>query len=245
MSKSIDRAIDWDGLDAAKYADEDEMLAQVCGLSSLAKARREQIRKQAIELVQLARKQRRRKGMMESFLAEFGLSNKEGLALMCLAEALLRVPDEETADALIAEKISSGNWADHAGQSGSVLVNASTWGLMLTGKVIDGGRRIEKDMAGFINRLTSRLGEPVIRSAMMQAMRIMGEQFVLGRSIKQALKRGKKFGSSAAPAIFSFDMLGEGAATAADAARYFERYANAIDDLGKTRGRGSVQEVSG
>jgi RHH-type proline utilization regulon transcriptional repressor/proline dehydrogenase/delta 1-pyrroline-5-carboxylate dehydrogenase len=241
----MSNCIDWDSLDLKKYADEAELLTQVCGLSSLSVEEREQIRAQAVELVELARKQRRRKGMMESFLQEFGLSNKEGLALMCLAEALLRVPDEDTADALIAEKISSGNWAEHAGRSDSLLVNASTWGLMLTGKLVDGGERIEKDPAGFVKRLASRLGEPAIRAAMLQAMRIMGEQFVLGRSIKEALKRGAKFGSKELPAIFSFDMLGEGACTAEDAARYHRRYADAIHDVGKARGKGSVREVSG
>lgn len=237
--------IDWDSLDLKKYADEDQMLAQLGRLCALSDDTREQIRTQAVELVQLARKQRKSKGMMESFLQEFGLSNKEGLALMCLAEALLRVPDEKTADALIAEKISSGNWSDHAGKSDSLLVNASTWGLMLTGKLIKGGRQIEKDPAGFVKRLASRIGEPAIRTAMLQAMRIMGEQFVLGRNIKNALKRGSKFGSQETPAIFSFDMLGEGACTKADAKRYFKRYADAIADVGKVRGSGSVREVSG
>ncbi len=238
-------AIDWDSLDLKKHSDEAKMLAQIGGLSALSDAAREQIRGQAVELVELARSGHGRKGMMESFLQEFGLSNKEGLALMCLAEALLRVPDGQTADALIAEKIASGNWSDHAGKSDSLLVNASTWGLMLTGKLVDGGRQIEKDPAGYVKRLVSRMGEPAIRGAMLQAMRIMGEQFVLGRSIDDALKRGKKFGDADVPAIFSFDMLGEGAVTQSDAQRYQKRYSDAIHDVGKVRGAGSVREVSG
>ncbi len=241
----MSEAINWNALDNHKYEDEDKLLSRLGGLSGLDADAREQIRLQAVELVELARGQKHPKGMMESFLSEFGLSNKEGLALMCLAEALLRVPDDKTADALIAEKISSGNWADHAGKSDSLLVNASTWGLMLTGKVIDGGRQIEKDPAGLVKRLVSRMGEPAIRAAMLQAMRIMGEQFVLGRNIKKALKRGGKFGSKAQPAIFSFDMLGEGACTKDDAKRYFERYAAAIHDVGKERKSGSIRKVSG
>jgi len=237
--------INWEALDLQKYEDESKMLSRLSGLTGLCADAREQIKLQAVELVELARTQKRPKGMMESFLAEFGLSNKEGLALMCLAEALLRVPDEKTADALIAEKVSSGDWADHAGKSDSLLVNASTWGLMLTGKLIDGGRQIEKDPAGLVKRLVAKMGEPAIRAAMLQAMRIMGEQFVLGRNIKQALKRGVRFGDKDKPAIFSFDMLGEGACTKLDAQRYFERYADAIHDAGKACKNGSVYEVSG
>ncbi|PHR59705.1 MAG: bifunctional proline dehydrogenase/L-glutamate gamma-semialdehyde dehydrogenase [Robiginitomaculum sp.] len=237
--------MDWNGLDAGKHGDEAQMLSRLCTMSALDAEASEQIRKQAIELVVLARKQRRAKGMMESFLQEFGLSNKEGLALMCLAEALLRVPDGQTADALIAEKIASGDWSTHAGQSESLAVNASTWGLMLTGTLIDAGRQIEQNPAGFVKRLASRIGEPAIRSAMLQAMRIMGEQFVLGRDIKDALKRGKKSAKGALKPIFSFDMLGEGACTAGDATRYHQRYAAAIHDVGKARGQGNVREVSG
>lgn len=238
-------SLDWDALDRQKYADEDQAIAHLAGLATLSEEERDAIHKQAVELVQLARKTRKRKGMMESFLQEFGLSNKEGLALMCLAEALLRVPDSETVDALIAEKVGSGDWAGHLGQSDSLLVNASTWGLMLTGKLIEGGRQLERDPAAYIRRLASRMGEPAIRSAMMQAMRIMGEQFVLGRTIKGALKRGAKWGSKEHKAIFSFDMLGEGARTRSDAERYFQRYSQAIEDVGQARGPGSVQEVSG
>ncbi|MBL4595086.1 MAG: proline dehydrogenase family protein, partial [Robiginitomaculum sp.] len=241
----MNTSINWHKLDHKKYADETGLLGRLCRLVAWPPGQRQQVRKQAIELVELARAQQRRKGMMESFLAEFGLSNKEGLALMCLAEALLRVPDEKTADALIAEKIASGNWAAHAGQSDSLLVNASTWGLMLTGRLLDGGQRVENDIPGFMGRLVSRLGEPAIRAAMLQAMRIMGEQFVLGRDIKSAIKRGSKLDSADARAIFSFDMLGEGARTRADAERYFERYANAIHEVGKARGPGTVREVSG
>ena len=159
----------------------------------------------------------RRKGMMESFLEEFGLTNSEGLALMCLAEALLRVPDTETKDDLIAEKIRSGDWGAHKGQSDSWLVNASTWGLMLTGRVIGAPESAKKGPSAFLGGLIRESGEPVIRAAMMQAMRIMGEQFVLGPTVREALKRGRRMVKSGEAAHFSFDMLGEGARTSADA----------------------------
>jgi RHH-type proline utilization regulon transcriptional repressor/proline dehydrogenase/delta 1-pyrroline-5-carboxylate dehydrogenase len=146
---------------------------------------------------------------------------------MCLAEALLRIPDQITQDALIAEKIGSADWAAHLGQSDSLFVNASTWGLMLTGKLVDVEADARRDLRGFIRRMAGRLGEPVIRAAVARAIGIMGEQFVLGRTIDAALKRAKSDG-----AMCSFDMLGEGARTADDAARYEASYAAAIETVG-------------
>ncbi len=236
-------SLNWDILDANKFADEDKALAGIgvrCGVDTRAQAK---IHKNAIALVKSARSMGRSKGMMESFLQEFGLSNQEGIALMCLAEALLRVPDAETKDALIAEKIGSGDWDSHAGKSDSFLVNASTWGLMLTGRLIEPAVGFKNDPGVYMRRLAGRVGEPAIRSSMMQAMRIMGEQFVLGRNIENALKRGKK--QSGATALFSFDMLGEAACTDDDARRYFTRYAKAIQAVGKSRGAGDVQQVNG
>ena len=164
--------------------------------------------------------------MVESFLQEFSLTTPEGLALMGLAEALLRTPDASTQDRLIAEKISAADWASHLGQSDSLLVNASTWGLMLTGKLIDVSGM--DDAIGTIRKLAARMGEPIVRTAVAQAMRIMGEQFVLGRTIEAAMARAAKDG-----AICSFDMLGEGARTEADADRYEAAYAHAIAAIGK------------
>ncbi|PHS29194.1 MAG: delta-1-pyrroline-5-carboxylate dehydrogenase [Robiginitomaculum sp.] len=236
-------SLDWNDLDTDKFADEDMALAGIgerCGLSAKEQS---QVHKSAIALVKKARKTNHAKGMMESFLQEFCLSNKEGIALMCLAEALLRVPDAQTKDALIAEKIGTGDWGSHAGQSDSFLVNASTWGLMLTGKLIEPDSGFKKDPAGYMRRLAGRVGEPAIRAGVMQAMRIMGEQFVLGRSIENALKRGAKAHGDGA--LFSFDMLGEAACTQGDAARYFERYFDAIKAVGNARGPGAVHEVNG
>ena len=166
-------------------------------------------------------------GLMEVFLAEYGLSTNEGVALMCLAEALLRVPDPETVDALIEDKIAPSSWGVHLGKSSSSLVNASTWALMLTGKVLKEG---EGDgIATVLHGAVKRLGEPVIRTAVGRAIREMGHQFVLGRTIDEAVRRGAKLARQGY--TFSYDMLGEAALTAADARKYFDAYANAIDDL--------------
>ena len=223
---------DWDTLDKAKFADEEAFLADVLANAPLDASSRQAAVRRGRELVEIARAKGRRKGMMESFLEEFGLSNSEGLALMCLAEALLRVPDADTRDDLIAEKIRSGDWGAHKGQSDSWLVNASTWGLMLTGRVIGPPREAQAGAGKFVQGLVRNSGEPVIRAAMMQAMRIMGEQFVLGRNVKEALKRGKRMVKAGEAAHFSFDMLGEGARTMADATRYYDAYCKAVETVG-------------
>ena len=218
----------WNVLDEIKFADEEALVADILKSLPLDERARTAAVRRGRELVEKARAAGRPKGMMESFLEEFGLSNSEGLALMCLAEALLRVPDAETRDDLIAEKIRSGDWGSHSGQSDSWLVNASTWGLMLTGRVIGTPSDAKKGPSTFLSGLIRESGEPVIRTAMMQAMRIMGEQFVLGRTIEEALKRGRKKVKAGAAANFSFDMLGEGARTQDDAERYFASYRQAI-----------------
>ncbi len=180
----------------------------------------------AVDLVRAIRADKN-PGLMEVFLAEYGLSTREGVALMCLAEALLRVPDPQTIDALIEDKIAPSAWGEHLGKSSSPLVNASTWALMLTGKVLK-----EEDGTGIAATLHStmkRLGEPVIRSAVGRAIREMGHQFVLGRTIDEALARGQKLAE--AGYRFSYDMLGEAALTEADAKAYFAAYMNAIKAL--------------
>lgn len=239
-------AIDWDGLDALKYADEREAVRQIDALAGLDAPARARVGQAAVALVEHARKARRSAGLMESFLQEFGLTNKEGLALMCLAEALLRVPDAKTADALIAEKLGSGAWAEHAWKSDNWLVNASTLGLMLTGSLMDVEPAAQRDPAGYFRRLTGRVGEPVIRSAVRQAMRILGEQFVLGRTMAGALKRGRAWKSAGGiKPLFSFDMLGEAARTHADAVRYHDRYMGAIAAVAAKRQAGPVEGVDG
>ncbi|HVZ28113.1 MAG TPA: trifunctional transcriptional regulator/proline dehydrogenase/L-glutamate gamma-semialdehyde dehydrogenase, partial [Rhizomicrobium sp.] len=203
---------DWDSLDAAKYRDERDAVAALLKSQPLSPATRVSVQQEAAALVAQARRMDRRPNMVEGFLQEFSLSTPEGLALMGLAEALLRTPDANTRDRLIAEKISAADWASHLGRSDSLLVNASTWGLMLTGRLIDVSGL--EDAAGTIRRLAVRVGEPIVRNAVAQAMRIMGEQFVLGRGIEAAIER-----ASREKLLCSFDMLGEGARTEADAAR--------------------------
>ncbi len=169
-------------------------------------------------------------GLMEVVLAEYGLSTDEGVALMCLAEALLRVPDDDTIDALIEDKIVPSKWGEHLGRSSSSLVNASTWALMITGKVLD-----DEDQQGLTGALRSairRLGEPVIRTAVERAMRELGRQFVLGRDIEEAMDRASE--DEERGLTHSYDMLGEAARTEADARRYHLAYARAITLLAST-----------
>ncbi|KKC24237.1 integrase [Sphingomonas sp. SRS2] len=218
----------WDMIDAGKYADEGEVVRGLLERQPLSDKDRADVVAEASALVEAARGATRKQGVVESFLQQFSLGTREGLALMCLAEALLRTPDADTRDRLIAEKIGSADWASHLGQSDSLFVNASTWGLMLTGKLIDVDDEAKHDLGGFLKRVTARVGEPVIRQAVSAAVKMMGEQFVLGRTIGDALKRAKR-----EDYLCSFDMLGEGARTAADAARYEKIYADAIGAVGK------------
>ncbi len=168
-------------------------------------------------------------GLMEVFLAEYGLSTDEGVALMCLAEALLRVPDAATIDDLIEDKIAPSRWGQHLGHSSSSLVNASTWALMLTGRVLD--EDSSTGVAHVLHGAVKRLGEPVIRLAVKAAMKEMGNQFVQGESIESALNRGRAMESKGF--TFSYDMLGEAALTDRDAKAYFDAYSHAIKILGK------------
>ena len=183
----------------------------------------------AVSLVEGARARRDERPFLDAFLQEFGLSNQEGIALMCIAEALLRIPDDATADRLIAEQLATGDWSAHAGQSESLFVNASTWGLMLTGGLFELDPSIKADAAGWIRKLTRKAGEPLVRLAVRRAMRIIGGEFVVGRSIEEALARSAR---EAEVGLCSFDMLGEGARTLKDADRYLASYEHAIDVIG-------------
>jgi len=171
--------LDWDRIDALKYQDEAEACRSLLARTPLSTEERRAVERDAAEMVRTARKSAEKQGVVESFLQQFSLGTREGLALMCLAEALLRTPDAETRDRLIAEKIGSADWASHLGQSDSLFVNASTWGLMLTGKLIDVDEDAKTDVGGWLKRLTARVGEPVIRQAVGAAVKMMGEQFVL------------------------------------------------------------------
>ncbi len=212
-------------------ADEGEVLAELLPLARLPSLEREAVCAHAIELIEAVRTGRGKQSGMDAFLREYDLASQEGVILMCLAEALLRIPDAETADRLIADKITAGDWSSHLTDGGSLFVNASTWGLMLTGRLVQPDRATERDPGGFVRALTARVGEPVVRAALRQAMRIMGHQFVMGRNIAEALARAGEGGN--ARYRYSFDMLGEAALTGRDADRYFEAYTAAIGALGR------------
>ena len=185
----------------------------------------------AADLVRRVRLRAKDQGVVEAFMRQYDLGSEEGVLLMCVAEALLRIPDQATADALIRDKLGDANWKRHLGQSDSLLVNASTWGLMLTGKLVVLADDTKRDVHGAFQRLVGRTGEPMIRLAVRQAMKIMGHQFVLGRTIAEALARSRK--GEGASYRYSFDMLGEAALTAADAARYLDAYRMAITAIGQ------------
>ncbi|MDA9296222.1 bifunctional proline dehydrogenase/L-glutamate gamma-semialdehyde dehydrogenase PutA [Porticoccaceae bacterium] len=225
------------------HQDEHQAVTQLLHSNPLSGATRDNILQESRQLVTQCRADKSSSGILDAFLLEFGLSNAEGVALMCLAEALLRVPDALTADRLIAEKIKAGNWNSHRNNSKSLFVNASTWGLMLTGQLVSLDAEITENTDNWVRRLTASAGEPVIRAAVMQAMKIMGGQYVLGRNIKEGLKRGAK--QNDPETRFSFDMLGEGARTDADARNYLAAYASAIDSIGQSTNGSSVHNANG
>jgi len=218
----------------AKFAPEAEVLAQLTAAAGISAEQRSRIFARAETLVTQIRTEAK-PSLMEHFLAQYGLSTREGVALMCLAEAMLRVPDNATIDALIEDKIVPSDWGKHLGTAASSLVNASTWALMLTGKVLDDA---QGGVAGTLRGAMRRLGEPVIRAAVGQAMREMGRQFVLGETIEKALDRAEE--REAEGYTFSYDMLGEAALTAGDAARYRKAYAQAIAAIGRVATKGSI-----
>jgi len=209
-------------IDVDTYASEQAICQGLVALADLSGKQRAEISQRATALVEAIRKLSH-PSLMEVFLAEYGLSTEEGVALMCLAEALLRVPDTDTIDALIEDKIAPSDWSKHLGSSASPLVNTATWGLMLTGRVLKDN---EMSPAKVLRSAVKRLGEPVIRTAVSAAMREMGRQFVLGETINRALKRARQQESRGF--TYSYDMLGEAAHTEHDAKRYFHAYSDAI-----------------
>ncbi len=215
-------------------ADEQSLVTDLAEQADSGESAREKIQGTAATLVRGVRKHAANEGGIDAFLQQYDLSSEEGVLLMCIAEALLRIPDADTADRLIADKITSANWEDHLGESDSLFVNASTWGLMLTGQLLQLDEAAKGNPARYLGKLASRTGEPVVRAAMRQAMRIMGFQFVMGRTIEEALNRAHTKENQ--EYRYSFDMLGEAALTAEDAVRYFESYASAIDSIGERAG---------
>ncbi|WP_068082559.1 trifunctional transcriptional regulator/proline dehydrogenase/L-glutamate gamma-semialdehyde dehydrogenase [Novosphingobium rosa] len=225
---------------AAYRRDEVLCLTPLIAQATLAPAMKAQVARTATALVKALRSQPKRGGV-EGLVQEYALSSQEGVALMCLAEALLRIPDAATRDALIRDKVSMGDWRAHLGGGKSIFVNAATWGLVVTGKLV--GSVDETGLSGALTRLVARAGEPVIRRGVDMAMRLMGEQFVAGETIEEALRHGKRM--EAKGFRYSYDMLGEAATTAADADRFHKDYEQAIHAIGKQTSGASVYERAG
>jgi RHH-type proline utilization regulon transcriptional repressor/proline dehydrogenase/delta 1-pyrroline-5-carboxylate dehydrogenase len=219
-------------------ADEAELIKSLAASIKLSSADRAKAAAAGAQYVKRVRKETS-PSMMEAFLAEYGLSTAEGVGLMCLAEALLRVPDAATIDDLIEDKVAPSNWGAHLGHSSSPLVNASTWALMLTGKVLDDE---PKGPARALRSLVKRLGEPVVRNAVGQSMKILGRQFVLGQTIEEGIKNARELEKKGY--TYSYDMLGEAARTDDDAQRYHQAYAKAIAAIAK-QAKGDVRSSPG
>ncbi len=216
-------------ISAAYLADETACLEALLPEAEIDANAQLRIAGRARQLVMAVRAQGKTLGGLDAFMREYDLSSEEGVVLMCLAEALLRIPDAETADRLIRDKLAQGQWDKHLGHSRSLFVNASTWGLMLTGRIVRLAPETVGDVAGYVGGLASRIGEPVVRVALTQAMRIMGQQFVMGRTIEEALKRSHT--PEHRDYLHSFDMLGEAALSADDAERHYQAYVHAINTV--------------
>ena len=215
---------------AAWLRDETEAVNDLLAQATLPPAEREKVIDLAADLVSRVRARAKDQSAVESFMRQYDLSSEEGVLLMCVAEALLRIPDKATADKLIRDKLGDANWKKHLGQSESVFVNASTWGLMLTGKLVNLTEDTRHDVFSALRRLVGRAGEPAVRLAVRQAMRIMGHQFVMGQTIDEALDRCAK--GEYAVYRYSYDMLGESALTSETAERYQQDYRKAIAAIG-------------
>jgi RHH-type proline utilization regulon transcriptional repressor/proline dehydrogenase/delta 1-pyrroline-5-carboxylate dehydrogenase len=224
---------------AAYRRSEPDCLAPLIEAATLAPPLREAIRGTATMLVDALRAERKQ-GLVEGLVQEYALSSQEGVALMCLAEALLRIPDSATRDALIRDKLATGDWRSHLNGGKSLFVNAATWGLVVTGKLV--GSVDDTGLAAALTRLVARAGEPVIRAGIEMAIRLMGEQFVAGETIEQALQHARKW--EAQGFRYSYDMLGEAAMTAADAARFYAEYEKAIHAIGRSaQGSGLIERA--
>jgi RHH-type proline utilization regulon transcriptional repressor/proline dehydrogenase/delta 1-pyrroline-5-carboxylate dehydrogenase len=219
--------MDWDQLDGFKYRDEREAVDRLLELHELGEDQRAAIQADSVQLVEQTRRIAGGR-LVSGFLQQYSLATEEGIALMCIAEALLRIPDPGTRDRLIAEKIGNAEWQRHLKQSRHFFVNASTWGLVLSGRLV--GAEFREEPLTLIARMAARLGEPLIREAITHAVEFMGREFVLGRTIDEAIARARR-----EKLLCSFDMLGEGARTYRDAERHAARYSEAIAKVGNCR----------
>ena len=230
-----------DAITTAYRRDEAEAVADMLARAQLSEDERREAEALARRLVKQVRDSRRKASGVDALMHEFSLSSEEGVALMCLAEALLRIPDADTRNKLIQDKISGGDWKSHLGHSPSMFVNASAWGFLITGNLPAASD--EKSLGSALTRLIGKGGAPLIRQGVNYAMRMLGKQFVTGQTIEEALKNGKareKMGYR-----YSFDMLGEAAMTQADADRYFKDYVDAIHAIGKDAAGAGVYEGNG
>ena len=222
-------------------SDENTLVSQLLELANPGYKKRQEIKQLAIKLVENVRSKIDQMEGVDAFMKEYDLSSKEGIVLMCMAEALLRIPDKGTAEKLIKDKLLDADWKSHMGKSDSTFVNASTWGLMLTGKII----HVDEDKKGLskiFDKLLNKTGEPAVRAGVYQAMKVMGKQFVMGRTIKEALKRSQT--KKHRDYRFSFDMLGEAALTQADADRYLAAYLSAIEAIAKGNNKKSIEDAA-
>jgi RHH-type proline utilization regulon transcriptional repressor/proline dehydrogenase/delta 1-pyrroline-5-carboxylate dehydrogenase len=223
-----------DSLDLYYRCDETQQVLALVKLAQVDAKTDLVIKQQAEKLVAEVRKRRLSERGLDAFMLQYDLSSEEGIALMCLAEALLRIPDKETVDKLIKDKLTASNWEQHLGKSHSLFVNAATWALMITGKVLTEPQTNEKQaniLSQSLRKLANKGGEPIVRTAVQKAMQILGKQFVKGRTIEEALDRSKE--KQKQGYRFSYDMLGEAAYTQKDAEEYFRAYQKAIEALAK------------
>ena len=220
--------------------DEEQVIDHILPLAEVGVTARSRAWERARQIVVNIRKDQDGQNGVDALLNEFSLSSEEGVVLMCLAEALLRVPDKETQDNLIRDKLANGDWSSHLGSSDSLFVNASSWGLLVTGKMVNYTDKNKDQQFGVLKKTIGRLGEPVIRKSVNYAMKIMGKQFVMGQNIDEAIERAAE--KEQKGYVYSYDMLGEGARTMEDAERYFNSYMNAIHSIGKAaNGRGPIK----
>ena len=220
--------------------DENAVIDHILPLAEVGVKARSRAWERARQIVLNIRKDQDGQSGVDALLNEFSLSSEEGVVLMCLAEALLRVPDKATQETLIRDKLANGDWSSHLGSSDSLFVNASSWGLLVTGKMVNYNDKTKEQQFGMLKKTIGRLGEPVIRKSVNFAMKIMGKQFVMGRTIDEAIERAAD--TEKKGYVYSYDMLGEGARTMKDAKRYFDSYMNAIHSIGKAaNGRGPIK----
>ena len=226
--------------------DENKAVDHILPLAEVNVSARSRAWERARKMVLQIRQDQAGNGAIDALLKEYSLSSEEGVVLMCLAEALLRVPDKHTQDALIRDKISQGQWSSHLGSSDSIFVNASSWGLLITGSMVDYADKRNQDSFGLLKKTIGRLGEPVIRKSMNYAMKIMGKQFVMGETIMAATERAAT--KEQQGYVYSYDMLGEGARTMHDAERYLKAYQDAIVTIGEAAiasGKNDPRKVPG